>query len=281
MNHVKRGLIACLLSLTACGGHGDVALTIWGEEFIQDQIPARAGAMAGFENGWTLHYTRFLVNAGNFTVASSISTSPGGSVPGFRVYDLHTLQGPLAIGTVEDIDGMRWNRVSYEIVPASASSSAGNATAADLQLMQSNGFSVYVEGEATPTSGTPVRIQWGFTNNTLYEDCHDAMAQEGVVVPSGSVADAQITIHGDHLFYDDLQSPTALVRFDAIAAADRDGDHLVTIDELGMVDLTSLPTGQYGTGSAPNINTLRDFVTSLVATIGHFSGEGHCEERRR
>ena len=76
------------------------------------------------------------------------------------------------------------------------------------------------------------------------------------------------------------RDPDARLRFDAIAAADANGDREVTLDELGAVQLTTLPMTQYSTGPLPNVRTLRDFVTHLVSTVGHFNGEGHCQERR-
>jgi hypothetical protein len=34
--------------------------------------------------------------------------------------------------------------------------------------------------------------------------------------------------------------------------------------------------GTYSAGDVPNVNNLRDFVTSLSRTIGHYRGEGEC-----
>ena len=121
---------------------------------------------------------------------------------------------------------------------------------------------------------------WGFTGRTDFSGCHDATNLAVVAVPTSGTASLQVTIHGDHLYYDDLENPEARTRFDAIAAADADGDHNVTLDELGAVQLTSLPMTQYNAGPVPNVRTLRDFVTYLVSTVGHFNGEGHCQERR-
>ncbi len=87
---------------------------------------------------------------------------------------------------------------------------------------------------------------------------------------------AQLTYHADHLFLDGIQNEDARLRFDAIAAADRNMDRVVTLDELAMVPMSSLPAGQYQVGTVPNISTLRDFVTALTATTGHLNGEGAC-----
>lgn len=275
-----------LLALTValgCGGEsagtspGTVSLSIWGEDYVAHQIPPLMGSTVGFENGWTLRYTRFLVNVGDFTVAASDGTA-GGSLAPMRVYDLKSTTTPFAIGRITAVPSRRMDRVSYRIGPATAASTSGNATAADLALMQTGGYSVYVEGEGT-RMGAAVRFRWGFTPNVRYESCAGPDASAGLAVPSGGNVDAQITIHGDHFFYDDLQSVTARLRFDAVAAADADRDGAVTLDELARVDLTTLPSSQYGGGDMGRVRTLRDFITTIAATIGHFNGEGHCQER--
>jgi hypothetical protein len=286
----KRGASRCaraavaawtVLGAAGCvGGAGSVEVTLWGEEFIPVAIPPRAGSAAGFENGWTLRYSKFLINVGAVAVAAS-NGAPGGTLAGYRVYDLHASVAPVSLGTIPGLAAQRYDGVSYRIAPATAASTAGNASAADLATMVAGGYAVYLEAEASHAMRGTFRLRWGFANPTRYETCHDRMDQLGVVVATGRTASAQITIHGDHPFYDDLQASTALVRFDAIADADADGDREVTLEELAAVDLTRLPTGQYGTGSAPGVNTLRDFVTSLVSTIGHFDGEGHCTEHRQ
>ncbi len=256
---------------------GTVSLTIWGEDYIADSIPPLMGTEAGFEDGWTIRYTRFLLNIGNFTVAAADGTA-GGSLAAMRVYDLKTTTTPFAVGRITGVPSRRMDRVSYRIAPATAASTAGNATAADVTLMQTNGYALYVEGEGT-RMGTTVRFRWGFTQTINFETCTNADNQVGLAIPSGGNVDAQMTIHGDHFFYDDLQSEDARLRFDAIAGADRDADGTVTLEELAMVDLTTLPSTQYGGGDMARVRNLRDFITAISATVGHFNGEGHCQER--
>lgn len=276
-------VLLVVTSALGCGGDsagttpGTVSLSLWGEDYIADSIPPRMGAAVGFEKAWTLRYTRFLVNLGDFTVAASDGTA-GGALAPMRVYDLKTTATPYAIGRITGVPSRRMDRVSYRIAPATAASTAGNATAADLALMQTGGYGLYVEGEGT-RMGVTVRFRWGFTQGVRFESCSTPDGAAGLAVPSGGNVDAQITIHGDHFFYDDLQSPDARLRFDAIAAADADRDGTVTLDELARVDLTTLPSSQYGGGDMGRVRTLRDFVTAVSATVGHFNGEGHCQER--
>lgn len=276
-------VLLVLTSAPGCGSEsagtspGTVSLSLWGEDYIADSIPPLMGNTVGFEDGWTLRYTRFLVNVGDFTVAASDGTA-GGALAPMRVYDLKTTATPYAVGRISGVPSRRMDRVSYRIAPATAASAAGNATAADLALMQAGGYGLYVEGEGT-RMGTTVRFRWGFTQGVRFEACSTPDGAAGLAVPSGGNVDAQITLHGDHLFYDDLQSPDARLRFDAIAAADADRDGTVTLEELARVDLTTLPSSQYGGGDMGRVRTLRDFVTAVSATIGHFNGEGHCQER--
>jgi hypothetical protein len=276
-------LLLALTSALGCGGDsagtspGAVSLSIWGEDYIADRIPPLMGSAVGFENGWALRYTRFLVNVGDFTVAASDGTA-GGALAPMRVYNLKSTATPFAIGRIASVPSRRMDRVSYRIGPATAASTAGNATSEDVALMQTGGYSVYVEGEGT-RMGAAVRFRWGFTQNVHFESCTNPDSSAGLAIPSGGNVDAQITIHGDHFFYDDLQSVTARLRFDAIAAADADRDGAVTLEELARVDLTTLPSSQYGGGDMGRVRSLRDFITTISATIGHFNGEGHCQER--
>lgn len=268
-----------LAALVGCAGDGSIDASIWGEDYIEQGIPAATSAAPeGFENGWSVRYTKFLVNVGALTLAAGDGT-PGGSLPAVRVYDLHTLRGPLPLGTLSGLSPVRYDTVSYRMEPATAATQPANATPADVALMRASNFSIYVEGEGT-RMGTTVRFRWGFGGAVAFERCHSSETEVGVAVPSGGVGRAQITVHGDHLFYDDLQSPDAKLRFDLIASADANRDGEVTLDELAAVDLTTAPRGQYGVGSRGDVLNLRQFVTALVATVGHFNGEGHCDERR-
>ncbi len=266
-----------LLGIVACGrGSGSLNVTTYGEDFIEKEIPASA-----FEDGWSVKFSRFLVTLGEVRIAAH-----GGEVAaeskGARVFDVHK-PGPTTLERFSGLPASDWDAVSYAIAP-SASAEAGNASAEDVALMKQGGYSVYVQGVATKGTETK-RFSWGFALDTLYEKCEHPDLGEGVTVPDGGEETVQLTIHGDHLFFDDLQSPDAKMRFDALAAADKLGivgaDGEITLEELAQVDLTQLPLGQYGTGGASNVRNLRDFVTALVRTVGHYRGEGECSPRVR
>jgi hypothetical protein len=269
------------LGLAACGeGKGTITFTTYGEDYIEKEIPAATGNEAGFVDGWTVKYSKFLVTLGELKVSTHEETAAEQRQA--KVFDVHK-PGPVVVETFTDLPAKDWDHVEYAIAPQQ-DAVAGNADAQDVAMMKAQGYSVFVEGTATKGAVTK-RFAWGFATNTAYEHCEAPDLGEGVTVPDGGEETVDLTIHGDHLFFDDLQSPDAKMRFDALAAADKLGitgaDGEILLEELAAVDLTELPSGQYGTGGAGNVRNLRDFVTALVRTVGHYRGEGECAPRSR
>lgn len=269
------GLGAACSSTTDGGadGRGTAAFTTFGEEFIEKEIPA-----AAFTDGWSVKYDRFLIALHDVSVGDD-GKEPTAKMADSKVFDMHK-PGDKPV-TSFDLPGKPYTHVSYRIGPATAASLLGEgATDADKQRLVAGGYSVYVEGTLA-NGAQSKRFAWGFKTNTLYDRCEGELGgkkTEGVVVTNGGTDTVQLTIHGDHLFYDDLQAANAKVRGGNLAAADADGDGTLTLEELAAVKLTHLPAdkGSYGTGSAAGITDLRAFVEALSRTIGHYRGEGEC-----
>ncbi|HEY0133270.1 MAG TPA: hypothetical protein VGB85_04295, partial [Nannocystis sp.] len=136
---------------------------------------------------------------------------------------------------------------------------------------RSGGYSLYVSGQAT-RDDVAVRFAWGFTTTTRYTACESQALVDNLHAPK-----IELTIHGDHLFYDDLFASEPKVSFDLIASADADGDGEVTQAELTAVDLR--PLANYQVGST-GIVDLWHFIEHQTTTLGHIDGEGHCEATR-
>lgn len=261
---------AALLAGASCeadAGKGSVQFTTWGEEYIEEGIPA-----SEFADGWGVTYEKFLIVLGDATVADR-SGDVGGALDGTWAFDM-TRPGPHEWGTLGGLEARRWDDVGVESVPAGPGTQAGSCTHEDLALMRDGGLVVHVEGTATDGTRT-VAFSWDFTQRTLFSSCHSDEHGDGVVVPDGGTEIVQFTIHGDHFFYDDLQGEEPSLRFQAIADAD-DGDGRVTLEELEAVDLTDLPVDQYGTGGDGSVVNLRQFIEALSHTLVHYRGEGHC-----
>ena len=246
-------------------GQGTLAVSIYGEAFIEEGIPGGAPGCDGcVEDGWAVTFDRFLVVVtsvevrGPETVRDDTArvfdlaeASPGaGAEAGQRVVEF-----AVAAGT--------YDRLDYTVGPAGA----GLVGAAeDVAAVGQN--AVYVEGQAT-REGVTVRVAWGFAGVTRYVDCETAARVE-----AGGVGASQLTIHADHLLYDDLVSAEPRVVFDLIAASDGDGDGVVTAAEMGARDISG--EARYQVGNAA-IDDLWGFVAAQVGTLGHIDGEGHCE----
>lgn len=260
------------LALTSCergGATGSVHFTTYGEDYIEVEIPDSSASPDGdgFVDGWSVSFDTFLIVLGDAYVGD------GGTLDGTWVFDM-TRPGPHDWASIEGIEARRWNDVGVDQPAAGPDTQAANCSDADLALMKDGGYAVHVAGAATSGTHT-VSFAWGFAESTSFTDCHSDEHGDGVVVPDGGTETVQFTIHGDHLFYDDLQSEDPSLCFQAIADAD-DGDGNVTLEELEAVDLTSLPIGTYGTGGDGSIVNLRQFVEALTHTLVHYRGEGHC-----
>ena len=156
---------------------------------------------------------------------------------------------------------------SKTVVAGGGDAEAGNASPADTERLTQNGWAVYVEGVATKADVTK-RFAWGFEGTQRYFPC------ESTATFTAGVAEVQLTIHGDHLFYDDLTAEEPNVAFDVVASADTDDDGEITVEELTARDITG--EARYQVGSFP-VTNLYAFIEHQIGTLGHIDGEGHCE----
>ena len=257
---------------TGYGGTGRVEFTTSGGIFVEREIPPSDADEPGFSDGWSVAYTKFLVN---FDDLQLLSPNDGylGTAP--RLLDLK-IQGKKLIKAF-DVVAKGYSDVNYAILPVTAESELAEGVAEeDKQSMLDAGYALWVEGVA----GKADRIKlfsWGFALNTLYQRCHaeGAASDIGLAVPNDTSVEAELTIHGDRLFYDRLEPGSAVMttlRFDAIAEADADDDGLVTLEEL---DASPLDLNRYAV-EALEAATLGDFVRELARGLGHFNGNGEC-----
>ena len=256
-----------LVGLVACSSEGPetgtLRVTVYGEEFIEQGIPAGM-----FVDGWAVTFDTFLIAVEGITVARDGTTAPILEIAGQTVFDLTRAsdgQGHL-VCELPGVDAGAYGYVDYQVAPAGADAMAGNVSSDQVDVMIQSGWSIYVEGTATK-GGDVMVFQWGFATTTSYEGCESV-----AVVEPNTTGVVELTIHADHLFYDSLVLPDPAVAFDLIASAD-DGDGNVTAEELAALDIST--RADYQVGSA-DINFLWDFVAAQTHTLGHIDGEGHC-----
>ena len=273
----------CLL-LQACvdseAGNGVVNVTTWGEEYIEEGLPSDA-----FFDAWSVKYSKFLLVYHSLR----IEDDDGSAVAELErplVFDMvRKAQGtPKTLATFE-LEAKSWPNLSYQVGPISDDAEPGElATDEDVELLQDEDASIHVEGTATSSTGEEKTFRWSFSPATLFEHCHgkqDGKEVEGVLVTNGGEEEVELTVHGDHFFYDDLQSEAGGPRFQAYADADADGNGEITLQELDAVPLYAIPPekGPYGTGALGSVDTLGQYVRTLARTIGHYRGEGSCDSR--
>lgn len=269
---VPVAVLTAMTGFTACDEDpadapavGTVIVTVYGEEYIEDHLPAEV-----FADGWTVTFDEFLISLGEVLITPE--GTPGGySEARFQVYDVSrdTAGAGQTVGA-SPMDGAAHLEAAYTIAPAADAIAANGTTTEQLDRMRNAGHALFVRGRAVKGDVTKT-FAWGFDTRTVYAPCHAAGAVDGGTTP------VQLTIHGDHLFYDDLFSETPNVSFDLIAAADADGDGEITPAELRATDLST--QARYQVGSEP-ITDLWHFIEFLTATVGHIDGEGHCDTTR-
>jgi hypothetical protein len=278
MDFKKTLLCMTTALLWGCGsesaGTGAVSFSTWGEDYIEKEIPA-----ADFADGWTIKFSKFLIVLGDIRVADETG-SVGAQMETTILID-HHVPGVKPIQSFSNLVAKPWTDVSFVSRPADANTALGpGVMASDLTMMKDQGYAIYVEASAEKGAEKKT-LRWGFEGATQYAQCRggkDGREIEGVLVTNGGTDDVELTIHGDHFFYDDLQSPEASVRFDAIASTDVDLDGEITLAELTQKKLVDIDPsmGGYGTGILADVNDLGAFVTVLARTLGHFRGEGEC-----
>jgi hypothetical protein len=263
MERDLRRAVVCLavpacLGLPACSGTGSWVVETWGEDYIEREIPAEA-----FADGCTVFYDTFLVSMAQRQLLDGDGDVVGALDPA-RVYDL-TAPGPVAMGTV-DVAADHYSHVRLVVAP-DPDAEADTADAADLDALLDAGASVLVDG-VIGCDGDQAHFRWTFDAETTY-DCEPP----DLTIPAGGEDDTQLTIHGDHLWYDGLENADAGLRGREKLDADADGDGEITLDEL---DAVSIPALGYEVGEYGDVATLRDFLSHLTQTLGHIDGEGEC-----
>lgn len=299
-----RTLALSLLSLAPLVGcheddTGEGALRI----YVSGEGPAREGypfVKGGFElafiEGWEVDFDHVVVSLGSLRVEA---TDGAVAHEGTERYLAELTTGDPTLIELQGVTARRWDRLSFEVMPATAAAiEVSPVDPAIRERMVDEGLTYYYEGVARRDDHV-FAFRFGLRNPTRNSACTNGVdGTAGVVVPNGSQASVELSVHLDHMFWDTLGSEKFEMRFDAIAAADLprdppevggDGDGEVTFDELvgqRLSDLRGLDgepltfSGQpvsYDPASTPlSEPTLRGFILASTATQVHLNGLGLC-----
>lgn len=253
-------IAALSLLLCACdgasAGEGTLRVTAWGEDFIEQGIPTEA-----FVDGWSVTFDAFVVSL-------DAIDADGVRMPGSYVLDLSQPSGgagqELGVLSVPagQVPALSW---SLSTATPEASTDVDDKV---IDAMVGADASLWARG--TARRGDEVKtFDWPLDVTSRYVEC-----DTGAALVKDEVTDAVLTVHADHLFYDDLDSEEPGVAFDLIAAADADDDGVITVEELQAQSLSGQARYQVG---GRDVDDLHAFIVAQARTLGHINGEGHCE----
>jgi hypothetical protein len=246
------------------------------------------------DDGWTLSYDRLLISLGGASLEADACSSYY-DADYRRIFDMRTA-APQKVGVVYALGscdfGFRVSGPDLEAVlgeGVTATDKAFMGTPGTDPYSVNRGISLYASGSASK-GGVTKRFAWAFRQRVRYESCVAASATPddySFHLKSGAAEHAHLFVHGETLFFDDLDLTNATARFDPVAAADDsygDGDGEVTLSELGLVPLTEVATdGNYSpppNRDAADWQTLEDFVYwGLFPQVVRFESDGVCSVR--
>ncbi|PTL80665.1 hypothetical protein [Vitiosangium sp. GDMCC 1.1324] len=276
-------LVTMVLVGAACEpvAEGEVRVTMSGGDGTQ-----RGYASHLFQDGWSVQFTKYLVSLGDFTLTSASGEKR--TAPGHVLVDVQ--KGDVALTALRGLAAGRWS-VGFRVSPPREDTTLpdGNVSAEDLARMRARGYSYWVEGIAVKPDVGVYSFRMGFPVDVRMVDCVNGVdGTLGIVVPENSVAEAEVTIHAEHMFYDRLGTHRGVqLRFDALAAT-ADADKVITPEGLASQDLLDL-RGLDGRELKDNqgrpvvyepgaytVRTLQEFVTQSIVDQAHLNGGGVC-----
>lgn len=301
-------VIAAMPSMTGCGDgstgsqQGSLQVFVDAESTITGGIDPGPDA-DNVADGWAVTYDKFLLVVGNVRAArtDTAATLNDGST---FVLDLKRVptSGGYLISTMKSVASGPWHKFGFDLPTATTETQIlAPTSAADKDLLDQGGYSLYVEGAIENENGKScppgdpdpakcmaapkITFQWGLPAATSFDDCATEDGIAGFAVPTGAAASVEITIHGDHWFFNNITAGVELITRYAQYVADCDLNHdgETTLDELKQVPAADVfPSPKYnlsGSFSGP-IVTAYDYVLAQARTIGDFQGHGECPSRK-
>lgn len=282
---MKQLLALALLTLLGCGdaSRGTLRVMANGEAAAVQGYPVTIdGDTIALEDDFTIAFEHVYVGLSELRLETAEGDSANVVVEPV-VIDL--ARGPAQMWEVE-VPAQRWDRVSYRThVPGHDDRIIGDVSFNAVHAMLVAQYATYVLGTATQ-SGETYTFAFGFPA-VQQSRCENGDGTEGIVVRTGAVTEAEVTIHLDHIFFDSLASNTPAMRFEPFAAAsfsndvvnafltqpitdvrDRNGDPIMSGGNVVVYD-----PGPF----ALSPMTVEQFVLAAGRTMGHWNGEGHCE----
>jgi hypothetical protein len=229
-------------------------------------------------DGWEVEYRKLLITVGDITFAQP----DGSDIPatgGYVVDLLMTGASGAHIATLDLPGGV--SELAFTMPNAGALAAHDKyASAGDADLMNSGGFSLYVEGSLTKKDGRSclpeqpddcvdapeITFRWGIPAGASYTACKKTGATSGIIT-------VDLAIPAVHWLLNSFETdPASLpLRAQWIADADLDRNGETTLDELTQIEASLLftPALGYDLTRAPfALDTAYDFLLAQSRAIG-------------
>jgi len=299
-NHSTRWFVAILATLPMMAGCSEDVGSL--QIFVEPEDSIGGIGSEYFEDGWAVSYDEFLVSVGN---ARAARTDTNETLKDASAFVLDLKRAPTSgylIAEMNDVSAGAWHRFGFDLPNAkSGMKTLAPTTAADVDMLVQNGYSLYFEGAIEKADGKScppgdpdpakcvaapkVTFRWGLAAGTSFDDCATVDGIAGFAIPAGGATQIKPTIHGDHWFFNDMTAGAEIVerRAQYIADCDLNHDGETTLEELKQVSAAEVfPSPMYdlsGSFSGP-IETAYDYVLAQARTLGDFQGDGECPTRK-
>lgn len=282
-------LFLLLLALAGCGRSvGDLSVELVAEDTITGGLAAGTGD-EDIVDGWSATFDTYVV------VVSDVAID-GGPGPGRRWADAIAIdlaragEGGIELTRFDGLDAGLWSDLGFRTAVAGASTMRhASVREADLARMVGESCTYLITGAITRDAET-VAFDVCVPADTEYRPCESDTGIEGVTIAASTTTSAQLTLHGDHLFFNGFPvgaEGSVVRRAQWMADADADGDGTVTradLESIGGSELGTLFPSDPGDGlpgfslaATPiPLDTAWDYVRAQLMTQGHFQGEGEC-----
>lgn len=275
-------IAGCDSSSTGGSGNGNLSVLLEAEETIVDGLQ-NGDEEENIRDGFNVSFSRYVVAIGMVAMSQLDEANPQ-SDPFVFVADFKSLPTTASELTMfEGIPTGQYTSFGFETpAPDQSASNFNDVPEAEYNAMIGNDWSYIIEGTITRVSDEATKdflIQADVP--TVYSDCAVDGMEPGVSVSSNSSVD--ITLHGDHLFFNGFPDEEASVQRLAQWLWDiEDSNGNDVLDKPDFQAATNVetlfpqPTYTLTGGPISPIDNAWDFVRAQLGTQGHIFGEGEC-----
>ena len=276
-------IVGCDSSSTGGSGSGNLSVLLEAEETIVGGLEDGEGE-DNIRDGFNVSFSRYVVAIGMVAMSQLDGANPQ-SDPAVVIADfksLPTTSPELTAFTV--IPTGQYTSFAFETpAPDESASNFNDVPEEDFNAMIDKDWSYIIEGTITQISdGASKDFLIQADVPTVYSDCAVDGMEPGVSVSSNSSVD--ITLHGDHLFFNGFPDEEASVQRLAQWLWDiEDSNGNDVLDKPDFEAATNIetlfpqPTYTLTGGPISPIRNAWDFVRAQLGTQGHIFGEGECE----